>query len=451
MLRNFLSNALKFTDKGHVLVRVHFPHTGLVFLNPNLQPGNCLGFSVIDTGIGIPEDKRERIFEAFRQADGAMSRKYGGTGLGLSISRGFSEMLGGEIQVESRLGHGSTFTLYLPRVFPEYLKSNAQLEQPKDQRSATNVQDATPNRFTDMSQTILVVDDDSRNLFALKQMLTNHVGTILTAQNGLEALDCLNQRGDVNLVFLDIMMPVMDGYDTMKAIRQQSRFADLPIVILTAKAMGGDREKCLAAGASDYLSKPLDANQLFCTMEKWLPAPNASSPRAPEKEYPLASRASDVPAATKKIDSGTVASISLDLPVTVLVVDDDMRNTFALAGFLQRKVRKVVMARDGIAALAELKRNTEIGIILLAMKMARLSGLEVLAEIRKQPGSRTLPVIALIADGHSEEAEVCMRAGAQDCLEKPVDLETLMKKISTWSTREGDPELPKENPEHAES
>ncbi|MBF0213172.1 MAG: hybrid sensor histidine kinase/response regulator, partial [Magnetococcales bacterium] len=198
VIRNFLSNAFKFTVQGHVVVRIARPHADTVFLNPGLSRSNCVGISVIDSGIGIPDDKREQIFEAFRQVDGTTSRKYGGSGLGLSISRKFAELLGGEIQVHSRVGHGSTFTLLLPIRQPEDPAHPLQIDRPAAENSPET------SSFQDTTRILLIVDDDSRNLFAMNQLLQNRVGTILTARNGREAIEVLEIHPEIDLVLMDI-------------------------------------------------------------------------------------------------------------------------------------------------------------------------------------------------------------------------------------------------------
>jgi hypothetical protein len=286
VLRNLLSNAAKFTAEGTVELRISVAeqlHVGdgeEVVTLPK-----AVAFEVADTGIGIAEEKLRIIFEAFQQADGTISRKHGGTGLGLSISREIAHLLGGAITVQSTLGRGSVFTLYLPMEPPIQAISVPRVRVP-DQRPlvrggdereqaptsadrsararASQGADAPPRydgRFD--GEVVLVVDDDVRNVFALTSVLEQHGLSVRYAENGVEAIDMLERADRIDLVLMDIMMPEMDGYTTMRAVRRMERFADLPIIALTAKAMQGDREKAIEAGASEYVTKPVVTGQLL--------------------------------------------------------------------------------------------------------------------------------------------------------------------------------------------
>jgi signal transduction histidine kinase len=242
VLRNLLSNAVKFTESGRVDLEVRRERRSLVF-------------TVSDTGIGIAPDNLDTIFGAFQQADGTTNRRYGGTGLGLSISREFAALLGGEINAESELGVGSTFTLRLPiEHFPP-------ADTPRSEES-----DELGGRK------VLVVDDDDRNVFAIVGMLETYGVTVLNAPNGREGIELLLANADVDLILMHVMMPEMDGYATTEAIRQMPRFADLPIIAMTAKAMPGDREKSLASGTNDYVTEPVDVDELLDRVRRWLGA-----------------------------------------------------------------------------------------------------------------------------------------------------------------------------------
>lgn len=273
ILKNLLSNAFKFTEKGLVSFRVK-----------TAANQEWLMFEVSDTGIGISPDKQAVIFEAFHQADGTTSRKYGGTGLGLSISRELSKLLGGYINLESREGDGSTFTLYLPvhknnnidktadcqdkevvAAIPEENSQKVQLETVKPP-----VLRVTGNENALNGKKVLIVDDDMRNVYALVAAMEAKGITALFAQNGREGFDCLTTNEDIDLVIMDIMMPEMDGYQAIQAIRKLPAFHDLPIIALTAKAMKQDRDRCIEAGASDYLCKPVQLEQLLSLMRVWL-------------------------------------------------------------------------------------------------------------------------------------------------------------------------------------
>ncbi len=279
ILKNLLSNAFKFTHRGAVRLSIGTPPVAAAFSGEALRSAaEVIELSVSDTGIGIPEDKLRHIFEAFQQADGTTSRKYGGTGLGLSISREIAQLLGGEIQAESAPGRGSRFTLYLPLVDPAAAPAPALASPPGDEQigrlpSPVDL-DAAPapadGEVPLQGRKVLVIDDDIRNVFALTATLEQRGMEVVFAENGREGVERLHQHPDADLVLLDIMMPEMDGYETARMIRATTRFEHLPIIALTAKAMKGDREKAIAAGASDYITKPVDIDQLTSMMRVWL-------------------------------------------------------------------------------------------------------------------------------------------------------------------------------------
>ncbi|CAL9420274.1 HAMP domain-containing protein [Streptomyces pilosus] len=336
VLRNLLSNAVKFTDSGSVelVIRPARDDVPQAIREQLLEAGSLtdpdadlIAFSVSDTGIGIAAGKMRVIFEAFKQADGTTSRKYGGTGLGLSISREIAQLLGGEIHAQSEPGRGSTFTLYLP-LHPSELPPNGYAQpmpaleggDPVASAEPAAPQTATPAEVTSYrdsqngpaalfrrrrrvtleqrpavepeqwpgleqqepaprpsrrgirfgGQKVLIVDDDIRNVFALTSVLEQHGLSVLYAENGREGIEVLEQHDDVAVVLMDIMMPEMDGYATTTAIRRMPQFAGLPIIALTAKAMKGDREKAIESGASDYVTKPVDPDHLLTVMEQWM-------------------------------------------------------------------------------------------------------------------------------------------------------------------------------------
>ncbi|MFI6280669.1 HAMP domain-containing protein [Streptomyces sp. NPDC050988] len=343
VLRNLLSNAVKFTDSGAVelVIRPAGAEVPVAIREQLLEAGSLrdadadlIAFSVADTGIGIAASKMRVIFEAFKQADGTTSRKYGGTGLGLSISREIARLLGGEIHAQSEPGRGSTFTLYLP-LHPSELppqgypqlgtpmengalpagsdgENGGHVETPAEVKSYQETQNgaaalfrrrrrampsaqqrpALPGPQTQArdswtvggeetsvhsravirfeGEKVLIVDDDIRNVFALTSVLEQHGLSVLYAENGREGIEVLEQHDDVTVVLMDIMMPEMDGYATTTAIRRMPQFAGLPIIALTAKAMKGDREKAIESGASDYVTKPVDPDHLLAVMQQWM-------------------------------------------------------------------------------------------------------------------------------------------------------------------------------------
>jgi HAMP domain-containing protein/signal transduction histidine kinase/CheY-like chemotaxis protein len=280
VLRNLLSNAVKFTDQGSVALRFAPAPEDLAFDVPTLAAARrVFAFTVVDTGIGISDDKLSVIFEAFQQADGTTSRRYGGTGLGLSISRDLAALIGGTITVSSQPGYGSAFTLYLPDVLvPDAVATppaqvpvgRAGVSMPMLRETDQTQRRTTPAADRLQGATVLIVDDDVRNVFALTSALELHGMTVLYADNGADGVRLLSEHPEVDLVLMDAMMPDKDGYETTREIRQTHRFADLPIIFLTAKAMPGDRESALLAGGSDYVTKPVDLDQLLDLMAAWV-------------------------------------------------------------------------------------------------------------------------------------------------------------------------------------
>jgi two-component system chemotaxis sensor kinase CheA len=223
------------------------------------------------------------IFEAFRQADGTTSRKYGGTGLGLSISKELAALLGGTIGLVSEEGKGSTFILRIPLTEVNVYKrhdvqayaESAAASEPFPTLSGQAVADVSIDKADDVkkleNRTVLLVDDDMRNIFALTGVLESFGMNVIFAENGREGLKMLERYPDTDLVLMDIMMPQMDGYEAIKAIRQSGeKYSSLPIIALTAKAMKDDRDKCLEAGANDYISKPVRYEQLLSLLRVWL-------------------------------------------------------------------------------------------------------------------------------------------------------------------------------------
>jgi signal transduction histidine kinase/HAMP domain-containing protein/ActR/RegA family two-component response regulator len=293
ILRNLLSNAVKFTSSGGVGLRVQAARPSVAFSGPLRDVADVIAFVVTDTGIGIAENKLDVIFGAFQQADGTTSRRYQGTGLGLSISRDIARLLGGEIHATSRLGHGSTFTFYLPGrqgtlaaiggvvgsvvgsvagdgdgVGAMPLGGRQKLRADSDLAELDSLA-ADPSDPLNRAK-ILIVDDDVRNVFALTSVLERYGAQVRYAENGRQGIDLLDREDDIALVLMDVMMPELDGYATTAEIRQRPEFARLPIITVTAKAMKGDREKAIAAGASEYVTKPVDAAHLTGLMRSWL-------------------------------------------------------------------------------------------------------------------------------------------------------------------------------------
>ncbi|GAA5150920.1 hypothetical protein GCM10023321_17060 [Pseudonocardia eucalypti] len=336
ILRNLLSNAVKFTASGSVTLTVESARPWPSFGVSSLDDAHAVvAFRVQDTGIGIASDKLEMIFEAFQQADGTTSRKYGGTGLGLSISQELAQMLGGTITVSSEVGVGSVFSLFLPDELPmdrtdpdmpmrpapaagvsnngggPIAPRSPEASAPGD-NGAEPSGDPAEDRDGGVAEspvvsgsgvpglvqpssglgpilrartepvvsarpvidldgaTVLIVDDDVRNVFALTSALELHGLKVLYADNGAAGIELLTEHPEIDIVLMDAMMPDLDGNATTKLIRKLPGGAELPVVFLTARAMPSERESSLAAGATDYVTKPVDKEQLLTIMAKWI-------------------------------------------------------------------------------------------------------------------------------------------------------------------------------------
>lgn len=262
--KNLLANAFKFTPEGGL---VELGIRRGVWESDKDYTSESLELYVQDTGIGIPKNKQESIFQMFKQADGSTSRQYGGTGLGLAISRKLAELMGGTLGVTSEEGQGSCFTLCLP---PETLMTEEPPEHldPSENEFFLGREAQESSDFN--GETILLVDDDLRNSFALSSLLQKNGMKVVLAENGQQALDKLDEGHNVDLLLLDLMMPTMDGYETLHEIRGRVDLRMLPVIMLTASASPEDEQRCRGAGADDYLSKPVEVSLLMDRLRRWL-------------------------------------------------------------------------------------------------------------------------------------------------------------------------------------
>ncbi|MEO5352388.1 MAG: response regulator [Magnetococcus sp. XQGC-1] len=285
VLTNLLNNAMKFTERGQIELTIR----ALVWIDAS----TVLEFSVQDSGVGMDAEQMERLFQSFQQADGSITRRYGGTGLGLAISRHLVELMGGTIFATSTVGQGSRFTFLLPfssaqRAGGSFSPAEAQTGR----RTARRGDRPTPTKQRALAALsgaqVLVVDDHEINQQIACELLKQVGIRVSSAANGVQAVEQIRQNS-FDLVLMDIQMPGMDGLEATREVRRLTSRRDLPIVAMTAHAMRGDRERSLAAGMNDHVTKPIDPDQLYTLLLRWIPArsvPQQSAEPAPPVVQP---------------------------------------------------------------------------------------------------------------------------------------------------------------------
>jgi len=553
VLKNLLSNAFKFTEQGGIRLRVAPAVTGWSAEHPVLQhAGNVVAFEVADTGIGIPQEKQRIIFEAFQQADAGTSRKYGGTGLGLAISRELATLLGGEIQLRSVPGLGSTFTLFLPQTLvASGTRTSGEHEvgggRPVASFPAVRVWDrpteTVPDDRNDLmpgDAVLLIVEDDPHYAQVLVDQAHAKDFKVLVAARGGEAL-ALAREHFPTAVSLDVFLPDMLGWTVLSQLKQDPALRHIPVQIIT---LDEDRQHGLTRGAFGFLPKPTTAEGLDAALSRMkayttprlrrllvvedneaeqlsiaqllghddveieavgtgqeaLAALRAQpfdcavlDLRLPDmsgfdvlEHIKEDSRLSDVPVVVftgkelspeedtrlhtlarsvvvKGVESPErlldetslfLHRVLADLPPDkqqmldrlhrsdedlvgkkVLVVDDDIRNIFALSSVLERRGMEVLTAGTGDEAIATLEGTSGVAIVLMDIMMPQMDGYQTMQAIRQMPPHRRLPIIALTAKAMKGDREKCLDAGASDYLAKPVNTEQLLSALRMWLHR----------------
>ena len=568
ILKNLISNALKFTHEGSVTLSVHLAKKDLK-LQSQLDPSKVFSLAVTDTGIGIPEDKQQAIFQAFQQAEGGTTRKYGGTGLGLSISRELSRLLGGEIQIQSEVGKGSTFTLHLPLGSPDDMSSDGQTSRvyssridpapriapvpiaestaPSEERPQENdsiallpPQQNIPDDRDSLKEgerIVLVIEDDPAFSKILNKQCHAQGFRCLNALSGEDGLS-LAKEFSPHAIILDINLPGISGWNVLESLKESSETRHIPVHMMS----GNDVDlEALKKGAIGFLSKPVSQTQLDnafkkfedilgCKMKRLLLVDDTSASRAAiikligdtDVEATEVATGSDALKHLKSekfhcmiLDLGlpdisgfevlnqAKADSSIELPPVivhtaksltkeeeetlhqytdsivikgvksperlldetslflhrmlqelpdsqrsmisslhdkdhifkekkVLLVDDDMRNLYSLSKILQGKGIKVAKAKDGQKALDFLESDSDIDLVLMDIMMPVLDGLETIEQIRAQSKFETLPIIALTAKAMKEDRQKCMESGASDYLPKPIDVDRLFSMMRVW-------------------
>ncbi|MDW7553161.1 HAMP domain-containing protein [Azospirillum brasilense] len=570
VLNNLLSNAFKFTETGGVTFRVGLAGEGWSAAHPVLNAAEgVLAFTVIDTGIGIPENKQRIIFEAFQQADGTTSRKYGGTGLGLSISREIARLLGGEIRVQSESGAGSAFTLYVPMEFdiarygdpapklaPFPTPTRPIVVPGPEERLALPQHPPVADdreRIRPGDPVVLIVEDDVKFASILVDLAREKGFKAILSHAGSPAMP-MARKYRPDAVMLDIGLPDIDGWALLDLLKRDPHTRHIPVHVISAKE---ERRRGLAMGAFDYTEKPADREAIFAALAKvkgfverhqrrllivekvpnpetggiaglidhdkgvgggggddidistvtsaeaarallakerfdcmvldltipqpsdfelidslrtrdstaWMPVvAYVSDAIAPEDEARLRRLAETVVLRSVHSADSLLDETALFLhravdrlpddkrnaldqirqrdPVLAgrkaLIVDDDFRNIFSLASVLEAHDMTVLHAESGPEGLELLKAHPDLDVALVDIMMPLMDGYQTIREIRATASGRGLPVIAVTAKAMKGDREKCIEAGATDYLAKPVDIDHLLSLLRVWAGRRQD-------------
>ncbi len=554
VLKNLLSNAFKFTEQGSVRLAVFLAESGWSSGHPVLdRSASVVAFEVSDTGIGIPPEKQRIIFEAFQQADAGTSRKYGGTGLGLAISRELANLLGGEIQLRSTPGKGSTFTLYLPQTYvgpstgvavvdrkapsaptPLQIPSGAVterwMEKVPDDRETLQSDDAvlliveddphyarvlcdlghdkgfkiltaargsealalarefhptaisldvflpdmlgwtvlnhlkqdpatrhipvqmltqdeerhhglsrgafafvTKPTTTEALESafarikeyaaprrkrLLVVEDNPAEQFTIRELLGYDDIDVSVASTGREALTAIAEEA-FDCVVLDLRLPDMSGFDLLERFSETPSLSDLPVVVFTGKDLSSEEDARLRVLARSVVVKGVESPERLLD----------------ETALFLHRVVADLPAEKQKMLERLHHSDEALVGKKVLVVDDDVRNIFALSSVLERRGMTVLTAGTGREAISTLESTPDMAIVLMDIMMPEMDGYETMQVIRQNTSFRRLPIVALTAKAMKGDREKCLEAGASEYLAKPVNTEQLLSALRMWLHR----------------
>ena len=438
IVRNLLSNAFKFTKNGSVRMIVN---------KIEMEDGLKLMIRVEDTGIGIAPEKQSLIFEAFQQLDGTTSRLYGGAGLGLSISRELSFMLGGQLTVDSAEGFGSIFTLVLPlfqqeedwyrtqQVSTDQLKKtmdfNASSEgentietwsepiEPMDEiRREQDIIQCDPvavkhgepslpvSKWILTPARLLIVEADGPQRESLIVLLESSSVTAIAVSTAKEALEVLEQER-MNLMIMDLTLPDMSGYELINKIAKRSQLDRMPIIVYTGLTLRNTEELELKKRVSRIIMKD-----------------GQSPERLLQETFDLINRL-EPEQLTRELQKNEVLDSQLS-GKRVLIVDDDVRNVFALSSMLEQYQMDIQYAENGYEAIQMVNNNPDYDIVLMDMMMPEIDGYEAMRRIRSNPKFEKLPIIALTAKAMKEDRKRCIEAGASDYLSKPFQAEQLL-------------------------
>ena len=556
VVKNFVSNALKFTKKGNITFSIDRPQKHIRLYESGLDIRNSLAISVTDTGIGIPKEYRKKIFEAFQQADGTTSREYGGTGLGLSISVELARLMGGEIQVQSEEGKGCTFTLYLPEriVEKKRLKTEVEslsrqkdertehgLEKPKDvlkeRLPVTRYLDDDRETIKPGDRSLLIIEDDLVFAKLLMKLGKEKGFKCMIAVDGEKGLE-LTLEYKPSAIILDIVLPGINGWMALDRLKENPHTRHIPVQIFSSEE---NKHVAIKSGEVGFYTKPVSKEQLdesFKHMEhiistklkkllvveddeiarkaiskllgngdisistastgeealtlieiehfdcmvldlglsgmsgfnllekikdnkslsmipviiysgkelskeeelnlkKYTESVIIKGAKSPERLVDEASLflhrvEANLPEEKQKMIRFARSDDALFKDKKILMVDDDMRNVFALNKLLSNKGFKVLIGSNGKEGLEKLKQNPDIDIVLMDIMMPDMDGYEAMRQIRKDEKFKDLPIIALTAKAMKEDRALCIEAGASDYLTKPVEINKLTSLLRVW-------------------
>jgi HAMP domain-containing protein/signal transduction histidine kinase/CheY-like chemotaxis protein len=420
---NLLSNAFKFTAEGSVTLAVRPVSGGWSTNHPVLRYADrAIQIAVTDTGIGIPKDKQKLIFEAFQQADGTTSRKYGGTGLGLSISREIARLIGGELQVRSTPGEGSTFTLFVPMEAVSMAALPLGGSEPRYDNNGATVPGVLPSQLevTDDRDSlgdgpvVLIVEDDPTFASILLDIAREAglKGVVSTAGAGTLALA---RKLQPHVITLDLGLSDIDGFVLLDLLKHDPQTMHMPIQVIS----GADKlGSALGLGAFGITEKPAAPEQLSEVFGRLaIQARKASVPR---------------PAAEPATGLRPVPELA---GARVLIVDDDIRNIYSLTSVLESHGVEVLHAEGGREGILILEQTPGIDIALIDIMMPEMDGYETMQQIRAQPALTEVPLIAVTAKAMKGDRQKCLDAGASDYIAKPVDIELLLALLRVWIAR----------------
>jgi PAS domain S-box-containing protein len=393
---NLVGNAIKFTDRGEVVLRAN--------LESQAKDDILLHFSVTDTGIGIPVEKQQRIFEAFAQADTSTTRKYGGTGLGLAISAQLCELMGGVMWVESEVGRGSTF-----HFTAHFGRPQAPVEE--------KIVDAAPVKLLDLP--VLVVDDNATSRQILDEMVANWRMKPVTAKDGRSAMETLRRAHKdghpFRLVLLDAHMPAMDGFEVASHVKHDPHLHGTTVILLTSAGHTEDMARAKSLGAAASVAKPVKQSDLWDAIITALH---------------VAGRQKSRPSVAQR------RSRTAEHPLRILLAEDNPVNQEVAVHLIERRGHTVIVAENGREAVEAIERH-KFDLVLMDVQMPEMGGLEATRVIReKEKGSgRHLPIIAMTAHAMQGDREQCLEAGMDGYLAKPIDPKTFLQTVEGISAR----------------